>query len=65
MKVYVVNYTISDWYGESTTIDSIFSTEELALSRASNMSRIKPDLDWFCTEYEVDDLVGSKSYKPY
>ncbi len=65
MKVYVVNYTISDWYGESTSIDSVFSTEELARSRASNMSRIRPDLDWFYTEYEVDDLVGSKSYKPY
>lgn len=61
MKVYVVLCEIDD----REEIDSIFSTEGLALSRARNMAKIRPDLDWFCATYEVDDLVGSKSYRPY
>lgn len=57
MKVFVVLCTNSDWDGEFTSIDSIFSSEKLAESRADEMKRIRPDLFWDVEEYVIDDLV--------
>ena len=57
MKVFVVLCTVSDWDGEFTSIDSIFSSEKLAESRADEMKRIRPDLFWDIKEYVVDDLI--------
>ena len=57
MKVFVVLCVFSDWDGEISTIDSIFSSEKLAKSRVEEMSKIRPDLFWDIEEYVVDDLV--------
>lgn len=57
MKVFVVLCTVPDWDGEFTSIDSIFSSEKLAESRADEMKRIRPNLFWDIEEYIVDDLI--------
>ena len=58
MKVFVVLCVFSDWDGSTTTtIDSVFSSEELAESRAEEMTKIRPDLFWGYEEYTVDDLI--------
>jgi len=44
MKVFVVSCIIPGWHGEISTIDSIFSSEELAELRAEEMTKIRPDL---------------------
>jgi hypothetical protein len=47
----------SDWDGEISTIDSVFSSEKLAKSRVEEMSKVRPDLFWDIEEYIVDDLI--------
>ena len=55
MTVFIVTRTFSDWEGEITNIDSVFSSKEKARKRIKKASDERPDLFWDIEEFTVNE----------